>query len=99
MRRPPTGIATASAGAQGPLGVPLPPHFNVTVGDCPDSAVGAISVECTYPDGRVFVDPGVGPFTFWHGVGHVFDFERLTPGKRRVVLARVPHSRLVVRRR
>ena len=62
----------------------------MTVGDCPDSALGAISVECTYPDGRVYVDPDAGPFTLWHGIGHVFDFERLTPGKR-VWFARAFH--------
>jgi len=67
--------------------VPVPRHYEVMNAACPESdPYYALAAGCSYPDGRVYVpgdmsDDGVR-FTFWHELGHVFDFESLTPGDR-----------------
>lgn len=62
--------------------VPLPPHFEIVKGACPDDSLNGGGGECAYPDGHIYLLEDKFHPTYWlraHALGHVFAAELLSP--------------------
>lgn len=64
--------------------MPRAPHIEVIHAACPVDPDS--SDACSYPDGRLYLDPGAPldglPFRRAHELGHLFDDEVMAPGDR-----------------
>ena len=75
--------------ASADVGVPLPAIMPVVIHESCPAPEGT---SCTWPGGPIYLDPEWGDrFTYWHELGHAFDYQEMDDGDRAAFMRLIRH--------